>query len=227
MAEIAALDGLRVGDGLRLELGELTARSYAEQKHFKLYLRRDDVRSDRPIFHGLVSEGRASQHIPGWIDGFYGGLAFFEGEAVALPDLEAEAPLFRAIGDTLAPGGWLALAYETLGEDTSLLRTTRRLLGRGVPPIVTPLGSLLHRADCGLHIRNWYISEGWREGPRKLQGYRPSHQESRRKGIEQTVQSLRTFLEGSAESEAEVAARARARLAELVERPPPPGRGPA
>lgn len=209
MAAIEALDGREL-DGARLRLGELAARSYAEQHHFELHLERDGRRSERPILHGLVSAGRPAQHISGWIDAFYGGVARFQGAGVELAAIGLEEPLFRAIGEVIRPGGWLGLAYETLGEDTRLLRETRRALERGVPAIATPIGWLLHVAGCGLHIRNWYISEGWREGPRKLQGFKPSHDESRQAGAREATDELRRFLGSTEKTDGLETARRRA-----------------
>ncbi len=216
MAEIEALDGVEI-DGSVLRLGELKAASYAEQHHFELHLERDGAVTDRPVLHGLASAGRPSAHIPGWIDGGYGGVAVYPDDRLTLSDAGLERPLFQAIGYTLAPGGWLGLAYETFGEDTPLLRETRRALDLGVPPVATPIGLLLHHAGCGLHIRNWYISEGWREGPRKLQGYRPSNEESRAKHAAETRERLQTFLaaEGSAPELEAARERAREVLADL------------
>ena len=214
MADVKALDGVRVGDHT-IRLVEFEPATFAEQHHFKLSLESAGRPSDRPVFHGLASAGRASQHVPGWIDGFFGGVAYFDRARVDLAVDGLDRDLMRRVGDVIAPGGWLGLAYETLGEDTDLLKETRRLLDRGAPAIVTPLGMLLHAAGCGYHIRNWYISEGWREGARKLQGYRPSHEESRREHARRTDEKLRQFLDGSSPS-GELAA-ARDRAAQLLE----------
>ncbi len=193
MADVQALDGLKVDDSV-LRIGDLRPGLYAEQSHFKLYLESGGRLSDSPILHGLSSLGRASQHIPGWIDGFYGGVLVVDAERRAVSDLGVESMLFKSIGDLIVPGGWLGLAYETFGEDTPLLLETRRLLDLGAPLVVTPIGLLLYHAGCGLHIRNWYISEGWREGPRKLQGYKPVNEDSRQARAAETANELRRFL---------------------------------
>ena len=58
-----------------------------------------------------------------------------------------------------------------MAEYESRPRTsTARALAAGVPPVATPLGALLFDLGCGVAFRDWYISEGGREGPRKLQG---------------------------------------------------------
>lgn len=218
MADVEALDGVRAGEHT-IRLAEFEPAAFAEQHHFKIALEADGRISDRPVFHGLASAGRASQHVSGWIDGFFGGVAYFDGERVDLAEDGQDRALMQKIGEVIAPGGWLGLAYETLGEDTGLLKETRRLLDRGAPPIVTPIGMLLHAAGCGYHIRNWYISEGWREGARKLQGYRPSHEESRRERTRLTGEELRGFLDSSDSTDELAQARDRAaRLLEELER---------
>ncbi len=212
MADIAALDGVRLEDYV-VRLIELEPASFTEQHHFKIFLERAGRLSDRPVFHGLASAGRASQHVPGWIDGFFGGVASFGGSSVGLARGGTDRALLERVGDVIAPGGWLGLAYETLGEDTVLLSETRRLLDQQVPPILTPLGQLLYAAGCGYHIRNWYISEGWREGARRLQGYRPVHEESRRRRARETCEELRRFLAAAPEAaELEVVRLCAARL---------------
>ena len=56
--------------------------------------------------------------------------------------------------------------------DSPAQRESERILTLDYPPVTSPLGYLLFRAGCG-SFRDWYISEGGREGPRKLQGYKP------------------------------------------------------
>ena len=73
-ADIEALDGAQV-DEFVLRLIELKPAAFSEQHHFKIHLARQGRVSDKPVFHGLASVGRASQHVPGWIDGFFGGVA--------------------------------------------------------------------------------------------------------------------------------------------------------
>ena len=50
------------------------------------------------------------------------------------------------------------------------------MLPLGSPPVVTPLGYRLFQAGVRSY-RDWYISEGGREGPRKLQGFKPLNEE--------------------------------------------------
>lgn len=193
MRRLDDLAGERVGR-FRLRVAEWHPAEYAERFHFTLGLEGEGAPSG-PILSGLYYAGEPARHTAGWIDGNYGGVAQgAAGGPVSLRELDAEGPLFDLLGGAVSPNGWLALAYETLGADTSLLHETRRLLRLGVPPVVTPLGRLLHRAGCGWHIRDWYIAEGGREGPRKLQGFKPAHAESERRRKAETLADLEAFL---------------------------------
>ena len=203
MRRLDDLAGERLGR-FRLAVLEWHPAEYAERFHFALGLEGEGAPSG-PIFSGIYFAGARAKRIAAWIDGNYGGEAEADGGRVSLRGLGVEDPLFELVGTAIPPNGWLALAYETLGVDTPLLRETRRLLGRGAPPVVTPIGRLLHRAGCGWNIRDWYIAEGWREGPRKLQGFKSAHEESERRRRSETAQALREFA-ARADGDAELAA---------------------
>jgi hypothetical protein len=88
-------------------------------------------------------------------------------ETADLRSEELEEPLFRALSHLVPAGGHLFVEYESPAQKES-----ERILGLGYPPVTSPLGFLLFRVGCR-SFRDWYISEGGREGPRKLQGYKP------------------------------------------------------
>jgi hypothetical protein len=78
-----------------------------------------------------------------------------------------EEELFGALSGLVPAGGHLMVEYDSPAQKES-----ERILGLDYPPVTSPLGYLLFRAGCR-SFRDWYISEGGREGPRKLQGYKP------------------------------------------------------
>jgi hypothetical protein len=85
-------------------------------------------------------------------------------------DLAAEGldlSLFEALSELIPPGGHIMCEYDSPGQ-----RDTERVLTLGYPAVSSPTGYLMFRAGCRSY-RDWYISEGGREGPRKLQGFRP------------------------------------------------------
>jgi hypothetical protein len=81
--------------------------------------------------------------------------------------------LCRRLSGLIPPGGHLMVSYE--GEEP-MHRETAVALSKGIPPVLTPLGALLF--DSGfLSIKDWYLSEGGHEGPRKLWGEKPANQD--------------------------------------------------
>ena len=60
--------------------------------------------------------------------------------------------------------------------DSPFHEATARMLTLGYPPVTTPLGYRLFQAGVRSY-RDWYIPEGGREGPRKLQGFKPLNEE--------------------------------------------------
>ena len=89
-------------------------------------------------------------------------------------DLAGEAldlPLFRMLCALVPPGGHLMVEYDSPGQ-----RASERALTLGYPPVTSPLGYLMFQVGCR-SFRDWYIAEGGREGPRKLQAFKPLNDE--------------------------------------------------
>ena len=156
-------------------------------------------RSKTPLMTGIVSGGGR------------GVMPWFEcrlNPAVEWPDgstLDAracglEAGLVNLIGKIIPPGGHLMVEYETAGQN----ETHAELLLR-VPPAASYLGSLMFRAGFRGEFKDWYISEGGHEGPRKLQANKSP-----------TPAAARVALRAH-----------RAELAAFVKRPLPPAVGDA
>ena len=79
--------------------------------------------------------------------------------------------LFELLSALVPAGGHLMVEY-----DSPFHEATARMLTLGYPPVATPLGYRLFQAGVRSY-RDWYISEGGREGPRKLQGFKPLNEE--------------------------------------------------
>jgi hypothetical protein len=77
--------------------------------------------------------------------------------------------------------------------DSPSHRATQRILTLGYPPVCSPLGHLMFRIGCRSY-RDWYISEGGREGPRKLQGFMPLNVDVRREKENNLRAELTEFL---------------------------------
>ena len=71
--------------------------------------------------------------------------------------------LFQYLADLIPPSGHMMVEYESPEQ-----QATARSLASGIPPVATPLGYMLFSIGCGVGFRDWYITEGVSEGPRKL-----------------------------------------------------------
>ncbi|UCH86074.1 MAG: DUF1122 family protein [Dehalococcoidia bacterium] len=165
--------------------------------YFQVFLRLADGRlSGEPLLLGLHNSGRYPAY--NWIDVIrYEDSAVFEnGERLDLAADGLDRRLFRLLGQFIPPGGHLMVEYESEGQ-----RPTERMLTLGVPPAATPLGYLFFLSGCGASFRDWYISEGGREGPRKLQGFRPLDTEDARRKAQSMAEELRQFLARAPEKE--------------------------
>jgi hypothetical protein len=169
---------------------------YVEQAHFTIWLveERSDKVSAGPAFVGLLSAGRPSQTIPGWVDGdFFDMAVFSDGTRLSLGDASLDIALFKPLGGLIPPGGSLMVSYSLFANESKLHRETRRGLDRGYPPVVTPLGFLLYSAGCGIGFKDWYFAEGGREGPEKLQGYKPLNSEVAKEKTDSMLRELHDF----------------------------------
>ena len=178
--------------GLSLRVGRLLAllgpKNSAGARYFQLFLRAPDGGLSHAFLLGLHNSGRFPAY--NWIDvaRYDGAASFTGGEDIALAGA-LERRLFRLLGDLIPPGGHLMLEYESAHA-----RSTERMLSLGLPPVATPLGYLMFLAGCGASFRDWYISEGGREGPRRLQGFKPLDAASAVSKAAAMAMELRAFL---------------------------------
>lgn len=191
--DLAALDGLTLGAYV-LRLGEVQPLRWVEQARFDVYLEEGGRLSLTPVFSGVYSAGRPSLYVPGWIDGIFYDRVGFAGAEVDLIAAGLEGPLMAALGHLIPPGGRMWLAYETFAREGPIHQATRQALTLQLPLLVTPLGYLLYQAGCWCALRDWYIPEGWREGPRKLQGNKPVDEAHARHRAAETARALQDFL---------------------------------
>ena len=196
-------DGVAVGEDVTLEAW-LGPRNAVGASYFRLYLSDAEMgRSGEPLVFGLLSSGR----YPGfnWVEVIeYRELLPMEnGRTVTVPQ-GVERMVFRRLAELVPPGGHLMAEY-----DSPARRMTARALAAGVPPRATPLGATLAAAGCGVAFRDWYISEGGREGPRKLQGFSAADEAHARRRNEETLSALEAFMRRSAHLEWDLQSRTR------------------
>lgn len=185
---LGTLQGRALGPALLLVL--LGRKNAVGATYFQAFLSLADGHlSSEPLLLGLHNSGRYPAY--NWIDviRYEGSLTFEGGEGLNLAALGLDRRLFRLLGQLIPPGGHLMVEYESEGQ-----RLTERMLAVGIPPVATPLGYLLFLSGCGASLRDWYISEGGREGPRKLQGFRPLDEEDAGRKARAMAEELRQFL---------------------------------
>ena len=184
---VSALDALALGDYRTIAI--LGPKNAVGSRYFQLFLADSAGRlADGALALGLHSSGR----YPGfnWIEMIqYNEQPSFAPESgevrVSLWDSGLDEPLFTALSGLVPAGGHLMVEYDSPGH-----RATERILTLRYPPAASPIGFRLFTVGVRSY-RDWYISEGGREGPRKLQGFKPLNAEI---AAEKTA-ALRTELE--------------------------------
>jgi hypothetical protein len=154
----------------RLHLQGLKQLRFSGWRGFALALRgREGVFFQPPVVQGIYSAG-GKDNVKPWMDItvseiIEGG----PGRRINLSQQGLMHKLFQSLSELIPPGGHLMVSYE---DENPLHRETARALSAGVPPVLTPLGFLLFMSGFRL-VKNWYLSEGGYEGPRKLWGEKP------------------------------------------------------
>lgn len=153
-------------------------------------VRGDDGESSRtPLMMGIVSGG--GRGVMPWIEGrIYPSVEFADGSILDARATGLEAGLVNLIGELIPPGGHLMIEYESPGQED----THAELLLR-VPPAATYLGAMMFRAGFRGHFKDWYISEGGHEGPRKLQANKSPTPEAAREALAANLTELREFVQ--------------------------------
>jgi len=186
---LLCLEGRRLTGGrLRIVPGP-TSRFGA--LYFSLHLERDGFLSRQPVLVGLHHSGPYPSY--NWIEvAQVNDRLTLEAGGATLDAALGAADLRRLmalLGELIPAGGHLMLEYES-----PRWASTARALNLGAPPLATELGELLRAAGCAASIRNWDIPEGGREGPRKLQGFKPLDEDRARAGREAQERKLRDFV---------------------------------
>ena len=141
-----------------------------------------------PLMTGLISGG--GRGVMPWCEGrIFPWVEFANGEQFDAREAGFEAELISLIGSLIPAGGHLMLEYESPGQS----ETHRELLLR-VPPAATHLGALMFAAGFRGHFKDWYISEGGHEGPRKLQANKSPNATAARDALQFNLDELKQFI---------------------------------
>jgi len=203
------LQGNRL-DGYTLTLGEIKQLRMSGWKGFTLYLQDSHgFLTTSPVVKGIFSIGGKDGVRP-WMDlQYWEEVEFQTGRdpriSLSLAVTCLDLRLFKCLGAMIPAGGHLMVSYE---DEQKIHNDTLRSLNRGIPPALTSLGRLLFMAGFH-HIKNWYLSEGGFEGPRKLWAEKALTTTVARAYLESTAQHIEGFVQrnpGSDHSQLEEAA---------------------
>lgn len=207
----ARWDGAAVGDDVTLEVW-VGPKNHVGSRYFRCYLVSELGRTAEPVVFGLQNAGP----YPGynWVEviDYDNELPLEDGREVEVP-AGIERRIFEQFAALVPAGGHLMAEY-----DSPARRVTALALAARVPPLATPLGALLADVGCGDAFKDWYIPEGGREGPRKLQGFRAVNEEhARRRGLEMLA-DLEAFLRSAADLDWNLQAQTRPLAQAAIER---------
>ncbi len=192
---ITSLDRLRLPNGATLRIS-MKPTDFREQAFFRIEaIDSADRIANPPVFVGTQSVGRASDNVRGWVDGtYYEQLNFEDGSIRNLSSDASDIEFFKNLGRCVAPGGSLMVAYTLRSGASRVHKETSEGLDLGFPPAATPIGFLLLVAGCGFGFKDWYFAEGGREGPEKLQGFKPLTEADARLRTQALVKELESFF---------------------------------
>jgi hypothetical protein len=142
-----------------------------------------------PLMTGIISGG--GRGVMPWLETrIYPQLELANRQAFDARSAGLEAGLIDLIGTLIPAGGHLMIEYESSGQ----AETHRELLLR-VPPAASYLGALMFVAGFRGHFKDWYISEGGHEGPRKLQANKSPNTVAAREALRSNLDELTLFVE--------------------------------
>ena len=190
------LEGRLLGE-YRLHLQRLKPLRLSGWRGFSIALKdRNGTQAQPPVVEGIYSAGGKDGVRP-WMDiAVTDVVEFGSGRRLDLREYGLMHELFTSLSQLIPPGGHLMVSYE---DTDQLHRETDRALSAGVPPVLTPLGFFLFMSGFRL-VKNWYLSEGGHEGPRKLWGEKPPDNAWSGLWDEDTARQLVSFFKGWQES---------------------------
>jgi hypothetical protein len=183
---LATLQGASLGAYRLIVL--LGPKNAVGSRYFQLFLADGGGRlADDALALGLHGQGPYPAF--NWVElTQYHAVLALGGEAVDLAAEGLDRPLFQHLSQFAPAGGHMMVEYDSPSQ-----RATERVLTLGYPPATSPIGYLMLQVGCRSY-RDWYISEGGREGPRKLQGFRPLNEEIAAEKTRQLREEVLSFL---------------------------------
>lgn len=153
--------GIKTGNYLVYAQKEIPGR-FEEEINLNIFLQLNNI--GRQLLTAKIFLGRG--YYKPWIELFgITPLLNFDSRALKYFDSAVEEKILTFWGSSLGPGGKLYVEYEQDNE-------TLYLLTHGFPISITRLGFKLFRNGF-FWLKDWYFSEGYLEGSRKLEGEKP------------------------------------------------------
>lgn len=183
---LRALHGRSIGPYRLITL--LGPRSSVGSQSFQLLLANSAGElSEIPLALGLFNQGPYPAF--NWIElTRYDPVLMLGEKEVDLRAEGLELELFAILSRLVPPGGHIMVEYDSPNQ-----RPTAWTLTLGYPEVCSPTGYLMFQVGCR-SFKNWHISEGGREGPRKLQGFKPWNDEIRREKVKLLREQVSQFL---------------------------------
>lgn len=185
---LAAVQGQAVGDARLIVL--LGPKNNVGARYFQLFAADAQGRlSAGRLALGMFNAGPYPAF--NWVElTQYEPVLAFDGQQTDIREGGDDLALFQMLAALVPPGGHLMVEY-----DSPFHEATARMLTLGYPPVTTPLGYRLFQAGVRSY-RDWYIPEGGREGPRKLQGFKPLNDEISREKTAALLTTVKAVLAG-------------------------------
>jgi hypothetical protein len=183
---LAALQGKEIGPYELLVL--LGPKNNVGSRYFQLFLAgARGTLSDDPLALGLFGSGPYPAF--NWVElTHYEPVVALAGRRSDIRRAGHDLALFEMLSALVPAGGHLMVEYDSPSQEA-----TARVLTLGYPPATSPIGYRLFQAGARSY-RDWYISEGGREGPRKLQGFKPLNEEIAREKTAALLVEVRAVL---------------------------------
>jgi hypothetical protein len=166
---LAALQGKKIGLCRLIVL--LGPKNNVGSRYFQLFLAdAPGGLSEDPLALGLFNTGPYPAF--NWVElTHYEPVVALAGRRSDIREAGHDRALFEMLSALVPAGGHLMVEYDSPSQEA-----TARVLTLGYPAVTSPIGYSLFQAGARSY-RDWYISEGGREGPRKLQGFKPLNEE--------------------------------------------------
>lgn len=183
---LGALHGRTLGPYLLVVV--LGPKNNVGSQYFQIFLANGaGALASEPLALGLHNSGP----YPGfnWVElTRYNSVLAFAGEEIDLIRDDLDLELFRMVSELVPAGGHLMVEYDSPSQAASA-----QALTRGLPAATSQIGYRMFQVGCRSY-RDWYIPEGGREGPRKLQGFKPWSEEIAREKTAALRSELEAFV---------------------------------